>query len=73
MDLVITGADRIARKGDIANIIVIYGLAVLARAHKIPFYVPATRSLFYMSMIPIEEKPADEIRIRTFFCDLGLQ
>ncbi len=38
---VITGADRIAANGDAANKIGTYGLAVLARHHKIPFYIAA--------------------------------
>ena len=41
VDAVIVGADRIAANGDVANKIGTYGLAVLARAHNIPFYVSA--------------------------------
>src|SRR5690606_33663781 len=41
---VITGADRIAANGDVANKIGTYVLAVLARAHDIPFYVAAPRA-----------------------------
>ena len=44
VDLVIVGADRIAANGDTANKIGTYGLAVLARAHGIPFYVAAPLS-----------------------------
>ncbi len=67
VDLVITGADRIARNGDTANKIGTYGLAVLAKAHGIPFYVAAPSSTFDVSIedgsgIPIEERSADEIR-----------
>ncbi len=67
VDLVMTGADRIARNGDTANKIGTYGLAVLAKAHKVPFYVAAPRSTFDLSLpdgsgIPIEERPAEEIR-----------
>ncbi len=66
IDLVITGADRIAANGDVANKIGTYQVAVLARAHKIPFYVaaplstidPLTKSGAY---IPIEERDGDEI------------
>lgn len=66
-DLVITGADRIAANGDAANKIGTYGLAVLAKAHGVPFYVAAPRSTFDLSIpdgaaIPIEERSADEIR-----------
>jgi methylthioribose-1-phosphate isomerase len=63
---VITGADRIAANGDTANKIGTYGLAVLAQAHGIPFYIAAPSSTFDLSMtdgsaIPIEERPAEEI------------
>jgi methylthioribose-1-phosphate isomerase len=44
VDAVITGADRIARNGDVANKIGTYGLAVAARAHAVPFYVAAPTS-----------------------------
>src|SRR3990172_3438908 len=46
VDLVITGADRIAANGDVANKIGTYALAVLARAHGIPFYVAAPHTTF---------------------------
>jgi methylthioribose-1-phosphate isomerase len=67
VDLVITGADRIAANGDVANKIGTYGLAVLARAHEIPFYVAAPTSTFDLSIqegshIPIEQRAPDEIR-----------
>ncbi len=63
---VIVGADRIARNGDVANKIGTYGLAVLAHAHQIPFYVAAPLSTFDFSImdgnsIPIEERHHDEI------------
>jgi methylthioribose-1-phosphate isomerase len=66
VDLVILGADRIAANGDTANKIGTYQLAVLARAHDIPFYVAAPRSTFDRSLasgeeIPIEERPAAEV------------
>lgn len=41
VDLVVVGADRVARNGDVANKIGTYGLAVLAQHHGIPFYVAA--------------------------------
>ncbi|QXD17300.1 S-methyl-5-thioribose-1-phosphate isomerase [Rhodocaloribacter litoris] len=44
IDAVLVGADRIAANGDVANKIGTYGLAVLARAHGVPFYVFAPRS-----------------------------
>ena len=44
IDLVVVGADRIARNGDVANKIGTYSLAILANAHAIPFYVAAPTS-----------------------------
>src|SRR6185437_14030014 len=66
VDLVIVGADRIARNGDTANKIGTYALAILAAHHGIPFYVAAPRSTFDFSIasgdaIPIEERPAAEV------------
>lgn len=64
--LVLVGADRIAANGDTANKIGTYSLAVLARAHGIPFVVAAPSSTFDLSLpdgrgIPIEERSAEEI------------
>ncbi|MFO0841354.1 MAG: S-methyl-5-thioribose-1-phosphate isomerase [Gemmataceae bacterium] len=58
---VIVGADRIAANGDTANKIGTYGVAVLARAHGVPFYVAAPSSTFDLSLpdgdgIPIEQR-----------------
>ena len=66
IDAVLVGADRIAANGDTANKIGTYGVAVLADAHDIPFYVLAPTSTFDMSIstgadIPIEERGAEEI------------
>jgi methylthioribose-1-phosphate isomerase len=63
---VVTGADRIAANGDSANKIGTYAVAVLAKAHSIPFYIAAPSSTFDLSLdsgdgIPIEERKADEI------------
>jgi methylthioribose-1-phosphate isomerase len=63
---VITGADRIAKNGDTANKIGTYGVAVLAAAHGIPFYVAAPASTFDLSLpagdqIPIEQRDGREI------------
>ena len=63
---VITGADRIAANGDTANKIGTYGLALLAAAHGIPFYVAAPESTFDLSLvsgdgIPIEQRDPREI------------
>jgi methylthioribose-1-phosphate isomerase len=66
IDLVIVGADRIARNGDTANKIGTYGLAILAAHHGIPFYVAAPRSTFDFTIddgaaIHIEERAASEV------------
>ena len=66
VDAVLVGADRIAANGDAANKIGTYGLAVLAQAHRIPFYVLAPSSTFDLSLpdgngIPIEERESTEI------------
>ncbi|MBI5762080.1 MAG: S-methyl-5-thioribose-1-phosphate isomerase [Planctomycetes bacterium] len=67
VNVVITGADRIAANGDAANKIGTYGVAVLANAHGLKFYVAAPSSTFDLSIpdgshIPIEERQADEVR-----------
>ena len=67
IDLVITGADRIAANGDVANKIGTYGLAIIAQAHGIPFYVAAPSSTFDSSTpngsaIPIEHRDPNEIQ-----------
>ena len=66
VQLVITGADRIAANGDAANKIGTYGLAILAARHNIPFYVAAPYSTFDLSLaggdeIPIEARAGSEI------------
>jgi methylthioribose-1-phosphate isomerase len=66
VDLVIVGADRIAGNGDTANKIGTYPLALLARAHGIPFYVAAPLSTIDPALpdggtIPIEERNPDEV------------
>ncbi|MEX1095080.1 MAG: S-methyl-5-thioribose-1-phosphate isomerase [Planctomycetales bacterium] len=63
---VVTGADRIAANGDAANKIGTYSVALLARAHGIPFYVAAPSSTFDLTLpsgndIPIEQRAAEEI------------
>jgi methylthioribose-1-phosphate isomerase len=67
VDIIFTGADRIAANGDTANKVGTYMLAVLARHHKVPFYVVAPRTTFDLRTktgagIPIEERSADEVR-----------
>lgn len=66
VDAVVVGADRICANGDTANKIGTYGVAVLARAHGIPFYVAAPASTFDMSLsdgslIEIEERDTREV------------
>jgi len=66
VQMVITGADRIAANGDVANKIGTYALAVLAARHDIPFYVAAPTSTFDLALasgddIPIEQRGAEEI------------
>jgi methylthioribose-1-phosphate isomerase len=66
VDLVITGADRIAANGDVANKIGTYQVAVLAKENKIPFYVAAPLSTIDLSIrsgdeIPVEERNSEEI------------
>ncbi len=63
---VIVGADRIAANGDAANKIGTYGVALLAQAHGIPFYVAAPSSTFDLSLpsgdaIPIEQRDPREV------------
>lgn len=72
IDLVITGADRIAANGDVANKIGTYQVAVLAKTNNIPFYVaapistidPATKN---GDSIPVEERDQEEV------CQFGKQ
>ncbi|WP_195571939.1 S-methyl-5-thioribose-1-phosphate isomerase [Paenibacillus sp. 1001270B_150601_E10] len=63
---VIVGTDRVAANGDVANKIGTYGVAVLAKAHGIPFYVACPVSTIDMDtphgdLIPIEERNESEI------------
>ena len=69
VDIVITGADRIAANGDTANKIGTYGLAVLAHHHGIPFVIVAPTSTIDPSAatgaaIPIEERDGSEVTDR---------
>ncbi|MBI5874635.1 MAG: S-methyl-5-thioribose-1-phosphate isomerase [Deltaproteobacteria bacterium] len=66
IDVVIVGADRIAANGDTANKIGTYSVAVLAKEHKIPFYVAAPISTIDLKIkngekIPIEERDIREV------------
>ena len=66
INLIMVGADRIARNGDVVNKIGTYSLSVLARENKVPFYVAAPISTIDVSLksgkeIPIEERNPKEI------------
>jgi S-methyl-5-thioribose-1-phosphate isomerase len=66
VDLVITGADRVAANGDAANKIGTYARALAARAHRVPFYVAAPLSTIDRATasgagIPIEERSGEEV------------
>ena len=69
VDVIVTGADRIAANGDTANKIGTYSLAVLAAHHGIPLYIVAPSSTVDLATatgvgIPIEERAADEVTAR---------
>ena len=66
VDLVITGADRVAANGDVANKVGTYGLSLAAKEHGVPMYVVAPISTFDLSIpdgshIPIEDRDPDEV------------
>ena len=66
IDAVIVGTDRVAANGDVANKIGTYGVALLAKAHNIPFYVAGPLSTIDLETptgaeIPIEERDPMEI------------
>jgi methylthioribose-1-phosphate isomerase len=66
IDVVVVGADRIAANGDFANKIGTYTVAMMAKAHNVPFYVAAPLSTIDLktpdgSHIPIEQRPAREV------------
>jgi methylthioribose-1-phosphate isomerase len=66
VDVVVVGADRIARNGDTANKVGTFSLAVVARHHGVPFYVVAPFSTFDLACpsgdaIPIEQRGGAEV------------
>jgi len=66
VNAVIVGTDRVAANGDVANKIGTYSVAVLAKAHNIPFYVACPLSTIDLNTptgaeIPIEERPDEEV------------
>lgn len=67
IDMVFTGADRIAANGDVANKIGTRGLAIVARYHRVPFYVAAPLTTLDLHAdsgreIPIEQRDQHELR-----------
>jgi len=67
VEAVVVGCDRVAHNGDTANKIGTYGLALLALAHEVPFYVAGPMTTFDPATaggegIIIEQRPADEVR-----------
>lgn len=80
IDAVVVGADRIAANGDTANKIGTYSLALVAKAHSIPFFVAAPLSTIDFKLtngeqIPIEERdPAEIYQIgNTIICPAGTE
>lgn len=80
IDAVIVGADRIAANGDAANKIGTYSLALVAKAHNVPFFVAAPLSTVDFdlpdgSKIPIEERDPSEIYQvgETVICPKGVE
>jgi methylthioribose-1-phosphate isomerase len=68
VDCVVVGADRIAANGDVANKIGTYSLAVLARHHRLPFYVAAPLATLDLqcrsgAAIPVEQRAPDEVAL----------
>ena len=66
ISLIVVGADRIARNGDVANKIGTYPLSILAKFHRVPFYVAAPTSTLDLTIasggdIPIEERAPEEV------------
>ena len=80
IDVVVVGADRITANGDAANKIGTYSLALVAKAHNIPFFVAAPLSTVDFSLsdgsqIPIEERDPTEIAQvgETVICPAGVE
>ncbi len=80
IDAVVVGADRIAANGDTANKIGTYSLALIAKAHGVPFFVAAPLSTIDFTIssgdqIPIEERHPSEIYAigETTICPIGAE
>ena len=66
VQVIVTGADRIAANGDAANKVGTYGLSLAAMAHGVPMYIAAPASTFDLSLpdgsgIPIEDRDPEEV------------
>lgn len=77
VDMIIVGADRIARNGDVANKIGTLDRAVLAKRYGVPFYVAAPTSTFDLKCdsgdkIPIEQRSDDEVLYQTGLDESGV-
>jgi len=77
IDIVITGADRIAANGDVANKIGTYEKAVLAHENGIPFYIAAPSTTIDLecpsgNAIPIEERNDEEVLSAVGLTDEGV-
>ncbi len=78
VDIVITGADRVTKKGDAANKIGTYLKALAAKDNNIPFYIALPSSTFDWNLndgikeIPIEERDPDEVKYITGLPDYGI-
>lgn len=71
VDIVLVGADRVARNGDTANKIGTLAVALAARSARVPFYVAAPLSTFDLTLatgaeIPIEQRHGDEVTRSTY-------
>jgi methylthioribose-1-phosphate isomerase len=80
IDAVVVGADRIAANGDTANKIGTYSVALIAKAHRVPFFVAAPLSTIDFdlsdgSQIPIEERdPVEVYKVGdTMLCPVGAE
>lgn len=71
IDAVIVGCDRVAANGDTANKIGTYGLAVLAKAHNIPFYIAGPTSTIDLATLTGEEIPIEERHEQEITCAFG--
>ena len=71
IDAVIVGCDRVAANGDTANKIGTYGLAVLARAHNIPFYIASPTSTIDLETLTGEDIPIEERHEKEITCAFG--